>query len=168
MKTGPRRIPCIGCGGLVPEMEGPTHRYMESSPGCWRAYGEVLARDYSEPALGALRRLTVDSYAVQHPGHPSPQTSQSVCVHLIGLCLVLERGLDAQYATRVMRAATRPKGRFSWLTPPASLGPVTVSDVAGIATPHQHAERVRAWAQAAWSAWAEHHATVRRWVPASD
>jgi hypothetical protein len=25
---------------------------------------------------------------------------------------------------------------------------------------------VRAWANAAWSAWAEHHATIRGWVPA--
>jgi len=159
-------IRCIGCGGVVPQMDGPTHRYMESSPGCWQVYGQVLAREYSDRAFGALHRLTVDSYAVQHPGRPSPQTIQSVCVHLISLCLVLERGLAAAYATRVMAAATKAKERFHWLTPPTSLGVVTVSDVVGATTPPEHEERVRAWAEAAWSAWAEHHATVRGWVPA--
>jgi hypothetical protein len=158
-------IRCIGRGGLVPQMDGPTHRYMESSPGCWHVYGEVLSREYSDAAFGALHRLTVDSYAVQHPGHPSAQTIQSVCLHLISLYLVLERRLVVAYATRVMGTATKAKERFRWLTPPTSLGAVTVSDVAGVATPPQHKERVRAWADAAWSAWAEHHATVRGWAP---
>jgi hypothetical protein len=79
---------------------------------------------------------------------------------------VLERGLAPTYATRVMGEASRTKGRFFWLTPPASLGAVTVTDVAGAAAPHEHEERARAWAESAWLAWAEHHATVRGWLPA--
>jgi hypothetical protein len=166
MASGTFRIPCIGCGGLVPRMDGPTHRYLESSPGCWHLYGQVLSREYSDPGFAPLHRLTVDSYAVQHPGHPSARTIQSVWVHLISLCLVVERGLTPAYATRVMQAATRTKERFVWLTPPTSLGVVTVSDVAGAATPRDHKERVRLWAESAWSAWAEHHATVRGRIPA--
>ena len=165
MEAGTQRTRCFGCGGLVPQMDGPTHRYMESSPGCWHVYGQVLSREYSDPAFGVLHRLTVDSYAVQHPGRPSAQAIQSVCVHLISLCLVLERGLAVAYATRVMGAATRTKERFFWLTPPTSLGEVTVADVGEVATSLQHEEKVRAWAEAAWSAWAAHHATVRAWVP---
>ena len=165
MEAGTLTTRCIGCGGHVPKIDGPTHRYMESSPGCWHLYGQVLAREYADPAFGALHRLTVDAYAVQHPGRPSPQAIQSVCVHLLSLCLVLERNLAAAYATRVMGEATRAKSRFVWLTPPEPLGEVTVADVAGVASPHEHAERVRAWAESAWSAWSEHHATVRSWVP---
>jgi Family of unknown function (DUF5946) len=166
MEAGTQLIRCVGCGGAVPQMDGPTHRYMESSPGCWHVYGKVLSREYSDPVFGVLHRLAVDSYAVQHPGRPGPQAIQSVCVHLISLCLVLERGLAVGYATRVMGEATRTKERFLWLTPPKSLGAVTVSDVADVATPLEHEKRVRAWAEAAWSAWADHHATVRAWVPA--
>jgi len=166
MPVGGLSTRCIGCGGLVPQMDGPTHRYMESSPGCWHVYGELLAREYSDQAFRVAHRLTVDSYAVQHPGRPTPQAIQSVCLHLISLCLVVERGLTAAYATRVMGEATRAKERFFWLTPPVSLGAVTVSDVASPATASQHEERVRAWAEAAWSAWAQHHATVRGWLPA--
>ena len=120
---------CIGCGGLIPSMEGPTHRYMESSPGCWHFFGEVLAREYSDPSFAAVHRLTVDSYAVQHPGQPSPQSIQSVCVHLMSLCLVLERGGEAGYATRAIQEAVRREDRYVWLTPPPSLGSVTVADV---------------------------------------
>jgi hypothetical protein len=150
----------------VPQMDGPTHPYMASSPGCWHLYGQVLSREYSDAAFGALNRMTVDSYAVQHPGRPSAQAIQSVSVHLISLCLVLERGLAAAYATRVIQAATRTKERFFWLAPPASLGVVTVCDVAGAATRLEHEGRVRAWAESAWAAWAPHHETVRGWMPA--
>jgi hypothetical protein len=164
MEASALTIRCIWCGGLVPNMNGPTHRYLESSPGCWHLYGQVLSREYGDPAFRATHRLTVDSYAVQHPGRPSPQAIQSVCVHLISLCLVLERNLAPAYATRVMDEATRAKDRFVWLTPPASLGDVTVSDVAVVSAPVEHERRVRAWADAAWSAWAAHHTTVRNWI----
>jgi uncharacterized protein DUF5946 len=166
MEAGGPTVHCVGCGGLVPSMDGPTHRYLGSSPGCWHLYGQLLAREYSDAAFRTPHRLTVDSYAVQHPGTPSAQTIQSVCVHLMSLCLVLERGLTPAYATRVMAAATRKKERYFWLATPASLGAVTVADMLGVPTPLQHEERVRAWAEAAWSAWAEHHATIRGWLPA--
>jgi hypothetical protein len=159
------KVHCISCGALVPDTAGPTHRYMESSPGCWHTYGEVLAREYTDPQAWAVHRLTVDSYAVQHPGRQSAQSTQSVCVHLLSLCLVLEQGLDAAYATRVMGTAVRNKGHFSWLTPPQSLGTITVVDVVAAATPAQHCQVVRAWAESAWSAWALHHLTIRTWLP---
>jgi hypothetical protein len=138
---------------------------MESSPGCWQLYGEVLSREYGDRAFAVWHRLTVDSYAVQHPGRPSPQAIQSVCVHLISLSLIVERAADPDYATRVIAEATRSKERFAWLTPPSSMGEITVVDVAPESTPAGHAQAVRAWAESAWSAWADHHATVRSWVP---
>jgi hypothetical protein len=155
---------CFGCGATVPLVEGPVHPYLESSPGCWQVYGHVLAREYSDAEYQALHRLTVDSYAVQHPGRPSAQTIQSVGAHLVSLYLVVERGLAAAYATRAIGEATRTKGRFFWLTPPKSCGAVTVVDVAAATTPRAHERSVRAWAEAAWGAWSEHHAIVRGWA----
>ncbi len=156
---------CKGCGGLFEDIRGPTHRYLESSPGCWAAYGELLVREYTDPAYRRIHRLTVDSYAVQHPGHPSPQTIQSAAVHLISLCLVLERGIDVQRATQAMQAASKTKDRFVWLTPPASLGNVTVADMRATDTAVQHEQQVQRWARSAWEAWSPHHATVRGWLP---
>lgn len=146
-------------------IEGPTHRYMESSPGCWATYGEVLAREYGDPAYFQVHRLTVDSYAVQHPGHPSPQSIQSVAVHLISLYLVLERNVDVQRATLAMQTAVKRKGRFVWLTSPPSLGSITVADAHKAKNVEEHIELVRTWAASVWSAWAPHHATIHSWLP---
>ncbi|HMB91442.1 MAG TPA: hypothetical protein VKP65_11380 [Rhodothermales bacterium] len=49
-------VPCPDCGGLFPDINSPTHRYMESSP----------------------------------------QSMKSVGVHLIRLCLTVERGFDVR------------------------------------------------------------------------
>ncbi len=162
--TDPHPVPCPGCGGLFPDCTGPVHRYMESSPGCWAAYGRVMAREYSEPALADVHRLSVDAYAAQHPGQPSPQSMRSVGVHLVRLCLTVERGFDVRESNRVMVAVSTVKGRFGWLEPPASLGRVTVGHVATAASLDDHRTAVRAWSQSEWEAWAVHHGTVRAWA----
>lgn len=156
--------PCVGCRGLFPEAAGPTHRYMESSPGCWKAYGEVLAREYSQPEYMTHHRLTVDAYAVQHPGRPSPQSIQSVAVHLCSLCLVLERAVPMALATEAIARLTKRKGLFSWLPPPDDRGKFTVADVRPAASAAEHVEAVLRWARSSWSAWEAHHAAVRGWL----
>jgi hypothetical protein len=147
-------------------IDGPTHRYMESSPGCWQAYGEVLAREHSDRAYWAAHRLTVDTYAVQHPGRPSPQSIQSVAVHLISLHLLLERNATAEYAVRAIRSAAEVSEQFTWLSSPGSMGAVTVADVRQARSSSDHVRLVRAWAEASWAAWHEHHDTIRAWTPA--
>jgi hypothetical protein len=161
----PDLVSCMGCGGTVPAVEGPTHRYMESSPGCWAVYGEVLAREYSDPAFAAAHRQTVDAFAVQHPGQPSLQSIQSVGVHLVRLCLILERGFSDAAAGDAMKMIASRKAMLRWLIPPTSMGPITAVDVWRTNGAHEHATAVRGWARSAWQAWAQHHEQVRRWVP---
>ena len=157
--------PCFGCGALVPETDGPTHGYLGASPGCWAVYGEVLAREYQDYALYApVHRLTVDAYAAQHPGEPSPQSRQSVGVHLIRLCLQLERGLPHEKANDAMLRISAHSDRFLWLDPPSQPGEVTVLDVHRTTNPPDHMDAVRRWARSVWDAWSPHHATVRRWA----
>ena len=155
---------CAGCLGLFPDISGPTHRYMESTAGCWAAFGEVLAREYSDPGYFEVHRLSVDAYAVQHPGHPSRQSIQSVGVHLVRLCLFFEHGLTAEKANEAMLAAAKAKHNFLWLEPPSSIGAITVADVAQTQTREDHNQIVRNWALSAWQAWAAHHDTVRKWA----
>jgi hypothetical protein len=155
---------CPGCGAMLPDVEGPTHGYIESSPACWATYGEVLAREYAHPGLmKAVHRLTVDTYAVQHPGRESPRSLQSVALHLMSLCTLLEEGSDAEGALRMIREGVKAKGRYAWLVPPPSLGALTVVDVGRSKDPSKHEKRVREWASSVWSAWAPHHAVVRGW-----
>jgi hypothetical protein len=158
-------LACAGCGGLFPEMEGSTHRYMESSPSCWAAYGEVLAREYGDFSYGQANRLSVDAYAVQHPGRPSPQSIQSVALHLIRLCLLLECRLKIDRANEAMLKATEAKSSFVWLTPPPNRGIVTVADVHRAKNAEEHVMLVRQWAESAWIAWSPHHSQIRAWLP---
>lgn len=145
--------PCVGCGGLFPDIEGATHRYMDSSAGCWAAFEEVLAREYSSREYFEIHRLTVDTYAAQHPGQPSPQSIKSVGYHLIRLCLLLERGLTMERANDAMLAITKTKEHFTWLTPPSSVGEITVAEVHAASTAEQHKQIVRSWAADVWTAW---------------
>ena len=158
-------VPCPGCGARFPAGSGATHRYIESSPGCWAVYGEVLAREYGDPDLfDRVHRLTVDAYAAQHPGQPSVQSIRSVALHLISLCLMIEQGATAKKTAVALKEATREKTRYFWLPPPASLGAITVADVRATTTTRAHEEIVRQWAEAVWLAWSPHHATVHSWL----
>lgn len=153
-------IPCVGCDGLFRRIEGPTHRYMESSSGCWAAYGEVLARESGDAAYSSAQRLGVDAYAVLHPGRLSPPSIQSIAGHLVRLCLLLEKGVSVSRANDVMLQAAQNKSHYFWLTPPPSRGHITVADVHRTASASAHVGLV-----AEWAAWSAHHSTVRQWLP---
>lgn len=156
-------VPCLSCGALAPEMEGPTHKYLLASPGCWALYGEILARDYSEYNYPPVHGLVVDAYAVQHPGQPVRQAIQSVAVHLIGLCLSLEKGMESKKVTQAIGRATKFSDQFVWLDPPGNLGAITVADVVKAKTLEEYDRLGRAWAGSAWEAWTVHHARIRKW-----
>ncbi len=157
-------IHCFSCGAFVPDMEGPTHKYMLSSPGCWSVYGVLLARDYGEFRYPPEHRLSVDAYAVQHPGRPERRSIQSVAVHLIGLFYSLERGLPATQSTKAIGRATQFSDRFVWLDPPPSMGSITVVDAANAPSLDEYRRIAKEWAYSAWEAWRVHHAQIRKWA----
>jgi len=155
---------CCGCGAEFGDEEGPVHKYMLSSPGCWAAYGRVLAREYQDQAYYRLHRLSVDAYAVQHPGVDNAQARNSVGVHLSRLCLLLELGWPMERANAAMVEISAKKRSYPWLTPPKFMGERTVRDVLAAVTPAEHEARVMEWAESVWGAWSGYHATVRGWV----
>jgi hypothetical protein len=153
---------CMGCGALVPSVDGPRHPYIGASAGCWAVYCEVLAKEFGEYRYPPVHRLTVDAYAAQHPGMPGPQSIKSVNIHLISLCLVLEQGVTYKEATQAMGRVLAGRPRFFWLDPPASLGDITVLDVCKARDLVEHTQYVERWAKSVWRAWSPHHVTVYR------
>lgn len=156
---------CPGCGLVMPtsaKTNGSYHNssYYHCSGECWSLFGEVLAAEFGNLLLfRRVHQLTVDAYAVQHAGGPHPD--KSVCVHLVGLCLVHEHGLSSpEVAPKLQGLATRVKD-WPQFEPPTGQGRLTVFDVAAAADHDEHAARVRAWAAEVWADWAEHHAAVR-------
>ncbi len=154
---------CVGCGVVLAESNGVTHRYMRSSPACWEMYGELLAREYQHPDRMGVHRLTVDTYAVQHPGTRNSQSVQSVAIHLIALHAVLELGTSQKEATSLLKVGA-DKRQFYWLDPPVAeyrinvLHPYRAKSAAG------HIARVQDWAISTWEAWARHHEQIRTWA----
>ncbi|HLH99326.1 MAG TPA: DUF5946 family protein [Acidimicrobiales bacterium] len=164
--TGPSAtIACFGCGAVVPDIDGPTHAYIPSAPGCWQLFGEVLAAEFSDPARWPVHQLTVDTYAVQHPS-TDRRGRQSVALHLMGLCLQLEHDLPARGIPplRAAHLARHRDGGFPELVPHLVGYPHTVTDVVGAACPYTHRARVRRWAESTWEAWGPHHGQVREWA----
>ena len=160
--------PCPGCGASVPDIDGPAHRYIGASPGCWAAYGRLSEREASDFRYMRSHQLTVDAYCAQHPGTPSPQAIRSVAVHLVGLHLQLEHETSTEglYSARQRVASLGKEGKLdlAWLEPPASPGEVTVLDMLGTEGPVEYGQRALGWAEVVWGAWSEHHETVRRWA----
>ncbi|MEL7023540.1 MAG: DUF5946 family protein [Pseudomonadota bacterium] len=154
---------CPGCGVVLEAVDGPVHRYMESTPSCWAIYGEILAREYSNATYMSVHRLTVDAYAAQHPGQPCPQSIQSVAVHLTSLFSVLELGLKHAAATQLLKRCADTM-TFVWLEPPEHLGATTVLDVVRATNAGQHSEIVKRWANDVWQAWSPHHAQIHNWA----
>jgi hypothetical protein len=154
---------CCGCGVILPQIDGPVHRYMESSPSCWATYGQVLAREFSDPGYMAVHRLTVDTYAVQHPGRPSPQAIQSVACHLVSLHATIELKMPLAAATQLLGTCADTM-QFEWMTPLPGPFAVTVADVWGATDAGSHGVAVEKWANAAWRGWEPHHARVRAWA----
>ncbi len=50
------------------------------------------------------------------------------------------------------------------MEPPRHLGAVTAVDVHAASSPTQQEARAAAWLESAWTAWEDHHPTVRTWA----
>lgn len=148
---------------MLAPVEGPTHAYLDASAACWAHYGAVLAREYATPALLATHRLSVDAYAVQHPGGGERRAVQSVGLHLARLMLQLDAPMPPRETNEVMLGLGRAKASLTRLPPPTAFA-LTVADVPLAGSEAAHVAAVRAWAAAAWAGWSAQHDAVRAWV----
>ena len=145
---------CPGCGAELPDLrDGATHEYVGASSACWTRFAEINSALPPAP----LRRLVTDAYMVQHPGVPERRAIQSVGLHLVALCLVLEHGLlPDQLSATLQRILVRPPV-WRWLDPPIPNGTLTIHDVANAAD-------IDVYVRGVWQAWAPHRAQVEAWA----
>lgn len=155
---------CPGCGLTAPVNEAAVYDgYYNTSPECWSILTEVIGAEFSDAILfGQVHQLTVDTYAVQHPGGPHPD--KSIDIHLAGLYLVLELGFKPPNVPRLLQRLAGAVAEWPHFPPPDDLGPVTVEDVLRSETSEGHAETVRRWADTVWQAWSDHHTDVARFT----
>jgi hypothetical protein len=158
---------CSGCGLVLPTQRGPTHAYVGASPECWRLYGQLTGLSWGATVGLPLARLVVDTYRVQHPGEPQLRAVQSVAVHLMGLCMVLERGEEPAVVETRQPKPVRRTLDLHWLDPPRPNGTLTIRGPLHAQGALEHAASVEAWARNVWAAWQPHHETVRGWLDGS-
>ena len=150
---------CPGCGLEMPLSARSYDRKFHASAECWSVFEEVLAVEFQNAVLfGQVHQLTVDAYAVQHAGGRHPD--KSVCVHLVGLYLMLERGIAPMEVPPFLQHVAS-RGSWPHLDPPEARATLTVYDVALTETPQTHASVVRDWAAQVWMAWSPHHDAAR-------
>jgi hypothetical protein len=144
----------------LPVLDGAMHPYVGASSACWTRFAEV---NVTLPRV-SLARLVTDAYMVQHPGVPERRAIQSVCVHLVGLCLVLQHGLPEASLTSVLQDIIRRPPAWRWLEPPTPNGDLTIVDVGTAGEGPEAAAIVAAYVRGIWAAWAPHHDTVEAWA----
>lgn len=157
---------CMWCKGKFPHSSSSTHEYIESTSGCWDAFNGILEKEYSNQQLFQFtNRLTVDTYAVQHPGKPSRKAIQSVIGHLVSLYYVFEKDFSHIEATKELSKFVDKKHPLKWLDPPLFSATLKVSDVLLAKSSEEHIQLVRQWAFSVWVVWKEKHFdTILGWI----
>lgn len=157
------QVQCFGCGAMVPDQDGPVHKYMLSVPGCWALYGAVLAWVQERPPgrWVTARQHVVDCYAAQHATNPERRNRQSVAGHLMSLCASIEHGVTGDRLRTMIGGWTHRD--YPLLDPRPSGYPVTVREVAW-ASETSRPDIVGDWAITTWEAWSAHHDTIRAWL----
>ena len=153
---------CPQCGAVVPDVDGPVRAYVPSAPGCWMTFGEVQADEMQRFRYPAAHRLVVDAYIAQHPGDGTDRRDrQSVFLHLVGLCAVLEHRMPADRVSDFFRRLVQRGEDFPVLRRSTGPGELTVTSLIGAVDLADYERRARAWADAVWLAWSEHHSLIR-------
>lgn len=137
--------------------------YFNTSAECWTVFTEVLEPEYSNAFLfGRVHQLTVDAYAVQHAGGPHPD--KSVDVHLSGLYLVIEKGLQPTAVHPFLRLLVERVSHWPHFVPPDLRTQLTICDVALAANVEDHIRLVREWSHLVWKAWSPYHPDIASFV----
>ncbi len=157
-----RYATCPQCGAVVPEIDGPVHAYVPSAPGCWAAFGAFRADDMLRFQASEANNLVVDAYMAQHPGDGTDRRDrQSIFVHLVSMCAVIEGGASPSRSPEVLRAVLARRTDYEVLCRARGPGELTVLSAMDATSIEEHDARVRAWAGSVWESWREHHPTIR-------
>jgi Family of unknown function (DUF5946) len=161
-------VSCPQCGAVVPDIEGPTHAYVPSAPGCWAAFGALRADEMLRFPRSEANNLVVDTYMAQHAGNGLDRRDRkSVFVHLVSLCAVIEREASPSRSPEVLRAVLARQIEFPVIRRARGPGDLTVLSATDATSLEDHDTRVRRWAGSVWESWREYHQAIRAALDAS-
>lgn len=146
---------CPGCGLELPsDSTAPEGRH-NSSPECWRLFGELSAYTLTHGDPGFIHQHAVDAWQLQHS--LITKSNIGIAFSLIGLYLAIEKGQtgrQAQLAHMELGRVKRDWGRFEIPEQRASL---TVRDVLEVPPGPGREAKLMEWAKAVWMSWSHAH-----------
>ena len=151
---------CPYCGLQANKTDGPVHKYLLSTASCWAAYGELLVLEYQDLQYNKVHEISVDAYALQHPGEQSPQTIGSAHIHLASLYAYFELDRSLGELDLIKREVAKHKKDFFWLEPPKDMQQINVGNILPANNANEHCLVVEKWAQYIFEKWKVHHAVI--------
>lgn len=145
------------------EDDGKTlaHPYIGAVHNCWNIYGEILAKEFSDPEYFAIHRITVDSYAAQHIGDQNDRRArQSANLHLIALYLYFEKKLPIPEILNFLKKSTEYKKDWPAVQHLTQAKWLTVQDVIKANNAQEHIEVVTQWGESVWKSYHTQHAVI--------
>ncbi|MBS3748015.1 MAG: hypothetical protein KGY53_12480 [Wenzhouxiangellaceae bacterium] len=154
---------CPHCdsGRVSGDQTGRDYAYL--APSCRADYRTLIERERSDLRYMRVHALSVDAWAVQHPGPASDETARAVGMHLVSLYAQLM--LDASHRElKMIRRRAADTIEFRWLPLPDTPARLGVQHALQADSPEAHRERVQAWALSVWRAWHPHSEQVMSWT----
>ena len=130
---------------------------------CRADYQALLNRERADLRYMRVHALSVDAYAVQHPGDQSDASVCRVGMHLVSLYAQLMLDASHREIKQIRRQATETI-EFRWLPPPDMSAQLGVQHALKADSPAAHEERVQVWALSVWRAWHPHSEQVMSWA----
>ena len=159
-------VRCQPCGAEVEDSSMPAHAYVPAVAGCWALFGQVQADEMKRFQYPPAHAIVVDAYMASHPGDGTDRReAQSVVVHLVGLCGLLEHGWDSARSRAALRTVVSRKEALPVLQPWSPPSAVNIHSMVGSRDIDDYDARARTWAACVWDAWAPEHHIIRALLP---
>lgn len=161
------------CPGCFAEFElsdtDITHPYIGASAACWKMYGDILVKEYSDPAYFKVHRVTVDAYGAQHIGDQADRRArQSAWIHLIALYLTFEKKESPEAVLEYLRKTTRikrdypPQHQCDFTDLSQGQKRLTVQDIIKADSPEFHTQLVMDWGESVLMAYKKSFAEIEK------
>jgi hypothetical protein len=125
-------------------------------------FDELAVRQWYAPVAYPVRRMIVDTYAMQHP-EEFCASAKSLVAHLTGLCAALEYA-DRSNVLRVLLEWLETRPTLVKPALPNSRGRVTIAETFEATCAEQVQATADRWARSVWEAYTPLQPQARAWV----
>ncbi len=147
---------CPGCGLELPSEGTAAGGRHNSSPECWRLFGELSAYTLTHGDPRFIHQHAVDAWQLQHA--QITKSNIGIAFSLVGLYLACEKGRTGRAAQLAHMELGKTKRNYGDFVIPKERAPLTVLDVLNVPPGPGRDAKLMEWARAVWMSWPHAHA----------